>query len=152
MTSETKAARAKAGAGAVRPLTDGDYRALAEFRYVLRRFHAFSEARAAEHGLTPQQHQAMLAIRAAPGGVATVGHVAERLLLKPHSATGLVHRLEAAGLVRRASSEHDRRQSLLRLSAAGQRRLDALSAVHREEIRRLRPALGALLSEWDERG
>ena len=71
-------------------LTDADYLALAEFRFSLRQFQAFSEQKAEECGLTPQQHQALLVIRAAPAGTATIGYVAERLILKPHSATGLV--------------------------------------------------------------
>ena len=78
-------------------LTDADYAALANFRYALRQFLAFSERRAAECGLTPQQHQALLAIRGATQSPVTVGYVAERLALKPHSATGLIDRLEAIG-------------------------------------------------------
>ena len=54
-------------------LTDTDYAALAEFRFALRRFQVFSEAKAAEAGLTPQQHQTLLAIRAADPADATVG-------------------------------------------------------------------------------
>src|SRR3546814_12946245 len=86
-------------------LQDGDYAALAEFRFALRQFQAFSSERAAQMGLTPQQHQALLALRAAPAQDATVGYVARRLLLKPHSATGLVDRLETLGLVPRPASE-----------------------------------------------
>ncbi|MGE0289943.1 MAG: MarR family winged helix-turn-helix transcriptional regulator [Bradyrhizobium sp.] len=126
-------------------LADQDYVALADFRYVLRKFMAFSEAEAAEHGLTPQQHQALLAIRAAPMDGATVGYVAERLLLKPHSATGLVNRLEVTGLVERTPAQHDRRCSTLTVSVKGRRCLDALSATHREEIKRLRPVLSQLV-------
>src|SRR3546814_10536659 len=66
------------------PLTDPDYAALADFRHALRLFHAFSEASAAQQGLTPQQHQALLAIRAAGSGPPTIGDVARRLMLKPH--------------------------------------------------------------------
>lgn len=130
------------------PLGSADYHALAEFRYQLRRFLAFSEQQASSHGLTPQQHQAMLAICAAPGGLASIGFLAERLLLKSHSVTGLVQRLESAGMVSRIPSAQDRRQSLLQLSDAGQACLEALSDVHREELRRLRPVLGALLAQW----
>ena len=65
------------------PLTDPD------FRFSLRQFAAFSEAKAAECGLTPQQHQALLAIRTAPAGTATIGYVAARPILKPHAVTGL---------------------------------------------------------------
>lgn len=132
---------------AVKALADRDYVALADFRYVLRKFMAFSEDRAAEHGLTPQQHQALLTIRAAPAGSATVGYVAERLLLKPHSATGLVNRLTATGLVVRSPSQHDRRSSVLAVSPKARRCLDALSATHREEIKRLRPVLNQLV-DW----
>ena len=126
-------------------LTDNDYAALADFRFSLRQFQAFSEREAAQCGLTPQQHQALLAIRAAPRGRATVGYVSERLILKPHSATGLVDRLEALGLVRRRLSEQDRRQALLELTEQAHGILTTLSAAHRQEIGRLRPLLMELL-------
>lgn len=130
-------------------LTDADYAFLAEFRFVLRRFLSFSEQAAAGCGLTPQQHQALLAIRAAPAGRATIGHVAERLILKPHSASGLVERLEALGLLTRAPSPIDRRQTLLVLTAEADGILAQLSTTHREEIRRLRPMLTELLAQID---
>ena len=126
-------------------LTDNDYAALADFRFSLRQFQAFSEREAAQCGLTPQQHQALLAIRAAPRGRATVGYVAERLILKPHSATGLIDRLEALGLVRRRLSEQDRRRALLELTEQAHGILTTLSAAHRQEIGRLRPLLMELL-------
>ncbi|KRA79787.1 MarR family transcriptional regulator [Altererythrobacter sp. Root672] len=130
-------------------LGDADYAALADFRFSLREFLAFSEKKAAECGLTPQQHQALLAIRAAPRGAATVGYVAERLILKPHSATGLVDRLVALGLVSRQASEHDRRQALLRLSDHAVSILAKLSVTHREEILRIRPLLVQLLASLE---
>lgn len=128
-------------------LKDADYVALADFRHAIRRFQAFSESRAAKAGLTPQQHQALLAIRAAAPEHATVGHVADRLILKPHSATGLVDRLEAAGLVTRETGEGDRRRALLRLTDKAFALLGDLSAVHRQEIQRLRPLLVDLLQQ-----
>ncbi len=127
-------------------LTEADYAALADFRFSLRRFQAFSESRAAECGLTPQQHQAMLVIRAAPPETSTIGHVAERLILKPHSATGLVDRL---GLVERRASPNDKRQALLALTDLAHDKLDRLSATHREEIRRLRPLLVDILEKLE---
>jgi DNA-binding MarR family transcriptional regulator len=126
-------------------LTDADYVALADFRHTLRQFLAFSEGRAAECGLTPQQHQALLAIRGAPGGSVSIGYVAERLILKPHSASGLVDRLEALGLVTRRSSAEDRRQALLALTPKAETLLGQLSTAHREEVVRLRPLLTGLL-------
>lgn len=130
-------------------LDDADYTALAEFRHTIRRFLAFSEAHAARVGLTPQQHQALLAIRAAHPDQATVGHVAEQLVLKPHSATGLIDRLAVLGLITRETAPNDRRRALLRLTEKALAILEELSAAHREEIQRLRPTLSDILSQFD---
>jgi DNA-binding MarR family transcriptional regulator len=130
-------------------LTDVDYAALADFRYALRQFLAFSERGAASCGLTPQQHQALLAIRGAAHANVSVGYVAERLALKPHSATGLVDRLETLGLVTRRPSPDDGRQALLELTQKAQTRLRQLSKTHRDEIVRLRPMLTELLARVD---
>lgn len=130
-------------------LTDAEYAALADFRHALRQFQAFSEGRAAECGLTPQQHQALLAIRGATGAPVTIGYLADRLILRPHSASGLVLRLEALGLVTRRPSPEDGRQALLDLTARARTLLEDLSATHREEIVRLRPLLMDLLDTFD---
>lgn len=122
-------------------LTDIDYAALAEFRFALRQFQVFSEKKAAEAGLKPQQHQALLAIRAANPGDATVGYVAQRLIVKPHTASELIDRLEGLGLVRREPAQSDRRRALLRLTPQASDIMSDLSSVHREEIRRLQPLL-----------
>ena len=129
-------------------LTDEDYIALADFRHALRRFQAFSEANATNVGLTPQQHQALLAIRAASPAEVTIGIIAERLILKPHSATGLVDRLEALELVTRHEASVDRRRAILRLTPKAETLLAALSATHCEEIRRLKPLLADLLAKF----
>ncbi|WP_202814882.1 MarR family winged helix-turn-helix transcriptional regulator [Aureimonas sp. N4] len=83
------------------PIDDEDYCALALFRRQLRSFLSFSEGAAAEAGLTAQQHQALLAIRAAAERSLPVGELADQLHLRPHSATGLVDRLARLGLVER---------------------------------------------------
>ncbi|GLK44998.1 MULTISPECIES: MarR family winged helix-turn-helix transcriptional regulator [Novosphingobium] len=129
-------------------LTDNDYAALAELRFALREFQAFSDDQAAQMGLTPQQHQALLALRAAPTADATVGFIARRLLLKPHSATGLVDRLEKQGLVTRHTGEVDKRRAQLRLTVDALRILAELSHVHRDEIKRLRPLLNQMLDRF----
>lgn len=128
-------------------LTDPDYAILADFRFSLRQFMAFSENRAGDHGLTPQQHQALLAIRAATGTGATIGYVADRLILKPHSASGLIDRLVTLKLVERRASATDRRQTHLVLTAQAHDILAQLSSAHREEILRLRPMLMDLLQK-----
>jgi DNA-binding MarR family transcriptional regulator len=116
--------------------SDRDYAALAAFRRALRAFLAFSEEAARAAGLTPQQHQALLAIRGAKDSETTVGELAASLLLKPHTVVGLVDRLARAGLVRRRSDAEDRRRVLLALTAKGEKVLKKLSATHLAEIRR----------------
>jgi len=129
------------------PLTDADFATLSNFRYALRRFLAFSADAAAAAGLTPQQHQALLAIRGGGGHELLVGALAERLMLRPHSATELVDRMEKLDLVSRAPGEEDRRQVAVRLTPKGQQLLNGLSEAHRAELRRLRPLLGELMSK-----
>jgi DNA-binding MarR family transcriptional regulator len=129
-----------------RALVDADYRHLAEFRYFLRQFLSFSEEAARAAALSPQQHQALLAIRGF-GGKLTVGELAERLAIKPHSAVGMADRLVESGLVVRQPGSRDRRQVMLSLTRAGQRKLEKLSKAHREELKRLAPLLKALLGE-----
>jgi DNA-binding MarR family transcriptional regulator len=125
---------------------DADYAMLASFRHELRRFLHFSESAAATTGLTPQQYQALLAIRAAPGGTMPIGALAESLLLRPHSATGLLDRLERQALVERLRDDDDRRQVNVRLTGAGRRVLASLAANHRAELHRIRPLLTDLVA------
>ena len=125
-----------------------NYATLAAFRRSLRMFLAFSEDAARRAGLTPQQHQAILAIRGlAPDGGMTVHDLAAQLLLKPQTAVELVDRLEGAGLVRRERDEIDRRRVFLTLTAKATRILKKLTAEHLDQIRRDAPQLIALLQD-----
>lgn len=131
-------------------LPQADYERLAEFRYLLRRFLVFSEEAAQQAGLTAQQHQALLAIKGHRGThPLTIGALAERLAIRPHSAVGLLDRLVAKGLVRRRAALADRRQVLIELTPEGQSVLGALSVAHRAELRRLAPLLRGLLGAFD---
>jgi len=137
-------------AGSARPLSDGDYERLAEFRYVLRRFMIFSEDAAEGAGLTAQQHQALLAIRGFGGKEPmTVGDVAERLGIRHHSAVGLIDRLLSKSLVKRRAGSEDRRQVMLSLTPKAEALLAKLSATHRDELRRLAPLLQTLLKHLE---
>jgi DNA-binding MarR family transcriptional regulator len=125
-----------------------EYRALAGFRHALRQFLAFSEAAAAGAGLTPVQHQALLAIKGMPGtGDVSVGDLAAWLGVRHHSCVGLVDRLVMLGLVMRRADAKDGRRMTLRLTARAERRLVGLSVAHRDELRRLSGSLGSLLAE-----
>jgi DNA-binding MarR family transcriptional regulator len=127
--------------------TDEDYRRLLELRTGLRRFLRWSERRAEEAGLTPAQHQLLLAIRGHPDGRGpTVGDVADSLLLRHHSAVGLVDRAAAAGLVERGRDPDSLSVVRLRLTAKGSAQLEALSELHIAELAHLAPTMHAL---WD---
>jgi DNA-binding MarR family transcriptional regulator len=127
-------------------LTDAQYRELLTFRTALRRFLRWSEDQATALGLTPAQHQLLLAIRGLDEPLGpTIGAVADALLLRHHSAVGLVDRAAAAGLVERRSDPDDQRVVRLRLTPTGARRLRQLSRKHLEELRRTLPAVSAAL-------
>ena len=119
-------------------LTDADYEDLLTLRTGLRRFLRWSEQQAEEVGLTPAQHQLLLAIRGHTDSRGpTVGEAADYLLLRHHSAVGLVDRADAAGLVHRVRDPDDHRVVRLQLTATGNKRLEALSEPHLEELQRL---------------
>lgn len=132
-------------------LAASDYRTLAEFRYRLRLFAAFSEDAAQAEGLAPQQHQALLAIKGFAGAAPpTVGDLAERLAIRHNSAVGLVDRLVEARLIVRAIDSGDRRRVALALTRKAEALLAQLSAVHKEELRRIAPLLKSLLADIED--
>ncbi|MGH7100298.1 MAG: MarR family winged helix-turn-helix transcriptional regulator [Stellaceae bacterium] len=123
-----------------------DYRTLSNFRYLIRRFLEFSQRAAGRTGLTSRHHQALLAIKGfRRDDPPTIGDLAERLRIRPHSAVELVDRLAEAGLITRIHDPHDRRRVLLALTEAAEEHLASLSAIHLEELHALRPALLEIL-------
>ena len=129
-----------------KPISKTQYEALAAFRYALRRFLHFSEQAAHEAGLTPQQHQALLAIKGFPGrDQVTVGELAERLQLRHHSTVGLIDRLAVEKLVVRTPSTQDHRQVFVQLTSLGETLLARLSTAHHRQLQRIGPELGQLL-------
>ena len=129
-------------------LSTRDYAQLASFRHALRGFLHFSEALAAQEGLTSQHYQAMLILRGWPDDQSiSISDLAQQLLIKHNSAVGLVDRLANEGLVAREPSTTDRRKVELRLSVRGRRVLDRLAAMHRGELRRIGPLMKRFFSE-----
>jgi DNA-binding MarR family transcriptional regulator len=118
-------------------LDEATYRAHAVFRRALREFLRFSEAAARAEGVTPEQHQLLLALRGAPEGWLHVGDVARELLIAPHSAAGLVERAAARGLVVKAVDPSDRRSVRVYLTERGRQIVARLTRRHRAELRRL---------------
>ncbi len=128
-----------------------DYETLASFRYAVRKFLHFSERAARNIGLPPRQHQALLAIRGCPSAEpVTIGTLANLLVTRPHTASELVNRLEAQGLVQKRQGEHDARQVVIGLTREGEEILATLAAAHRDELRRLGPVLVQLLSRFSD--
>lgn len=130
---------------------DSDYQRLLELRTGLRRFLHWSEQLAESVGITPMQHQLLLAVRGhpEPRGPA-ISDVALSLLVRHHSAVELVDRAVKAGLVRRVSDQDDARVVRLQLTSVGSERLEALAAATMEEVARLAPRMEPLWAGLDE--
>ena len=127
-------------------LTLDEYRALAEFRYQIRRFLQFSAEAARAHGIEPQQHQLLLAVKGLPEGARpTIRVLAERLQIQHHSAVELVDRLAERGAVRREHDDLDRREALVRLTRRGEALLGRLSLAHHAELETAGPVLAKTL-------
>jgi len=86
---------------------------------------SMSKRMEARHGVTGPQRFALRMLGLAPGLGA--GDLAELLQLHPSTLTGILQRLEASGLVRRATDPRDTRRISLQLTPAG-RKIDTLQA------------------------
>jgi DNA-binding MarR family transcriptional regulator len=131
-------------------LAQRDFEKLLEFRVALRRFHRWSEDQAQAAGLTPAQHQLLVAIKGQRHGQPpTIGDLAEHLMLRPHSTVELVDRAEAAGLVERTPDANDRRVTRVRLTAEGDETMRELTRPHLERLRELAAVLDDLVNHPD---
>ena len=134
----------------VEPLTQQDFTNLLEFRTSLRRFQRWSERQTRSVGLTPAQHQLLLAVKGHRGKQPpTIGELAGYLLLRHHSTVELVNRVETAGLVERRRDPDDARIVRVVLTFRGEERLGKLTALHLQEIRRLAPLLDHLVEDYE---
>jgi DNA-binding MarR family transcriptional regulator len=141
----------------MKDLSLAGYRALAEFRYQIRRFLHFSEEQVRGLGMEPQQHQLLLTIKGLPPEArATIGELASRLQLKHHSVVELVNRLESRRYVVRSTGKRDRREVMVRLTVSGGSILRKLSLAHHEELEKAGPALAqalrSLMKQTRQRG
>jgi DNA-binding MarR family transcriptional regulator len=129
-----------------RVTTTAEYQALAEFRFLIRRYLNNSEKAARSVGLEPQQYMGLLALRGLPPGQeATIRSLAERLQIEHHSAVELVDRMEKRGLFQRERSTRDRRQVLVRVTPRGEKLLSRLVRHRIAELRVSAPELARAL-------
>lgn len=127
-------------------LTDDQFAQLLAFRLALRRFLRWSEAEAVRAGITASQHQLLVAVRGHRGPAGpSVGDIAGYLLVRHHTAVGLIDGAQAQGLVERHPDSDDQRVVRIGLTRAGRDRLDALGDSHIEELRQIAPLLDALV-------
>jgi DNA-binding MarR family transcriptional regulator len=133
--------------------SQSDFEHLLELRTGLRRFLRWSERCARAAGLTPAQHQLLLAIRGHRDRRGpTVGEIADYLILRHHSAVELIDRAVAERLVRRARDRSNGSMVRVTLTKAGARRLDALAATHLQELAHLAPTMRTLWQEVEDAG
>ena len=127
-----------------------DYEALAEFRFQLRQFLAFSEANAQKNGLTSQQYQALLTIKglSLPHDHMSVGELADFLLVKPHTVVGLIDRMAKLGFLKRFRDSGDGRRMLVMLTRKGEQRLSNVAKVNWLELRSRHRALPRILKSF----
>ncbi len=130
-------------------MSPGDFENLLAFRTSLRRFLHWSQTQARAVGLTPAQHQLLVAIKGHPGSQdPTISDLAEYLLLRHHSVVELVDRAAAAGVVTRRRDSADGRLTRVSLTPDGEARLARLGPAHLDELRNLAPVLDQLVSDW----
>src|SRR5262250_1799040 len=117
-----------------------NFKAMAELRYQIRCFLRFSENAARQAGIEPQQHQLLLAVKGLPhGSKPTIGVLAERMQLQPHSTVGLIDRLAERGFLLRLRATDDRRQVLIKLTHDGEKFLQRLASHHLQELQSVGP-------------
>jgi len=106
----------------------------------------WSEDQAVAAGLTPAQHQLLVAIKGHRGPEApAIRDLADYLMLQSHSTVGLVDRAEAVGVVRRQQDEKDGRVVRVYLTDKGDQLVENLTTAHLAELYNLAEALNGLL-------
>jgi DNA-binding MarR family transcriptional regulator len=126
-------------------LDQSDFEHLLELRTGLRRFLRWSEQQAHAAGLTPAKHQLLLAIRGHPDSAGpTIGEIADYLVLRHHSAVGLIDRAVSDGLVKRNPDPSSKSIVRVALTRAGTDKLDELAEAHVQELAHLAPTMRTL--------
>ncbi|PYK42327.1 MAG: MarR family transcriptional regulator [Verrucomicrobia bacterium] len=144
--------QAKSSRTVKKALQAKDYDVLSAFRYAMRKFLRVSkEVVAARAKLTPEQYEALLAIKSSSGanGV-TVGEISERLQVRHHTAVSPLDRLEARKFAVRKRTNSDKRMVNVKLTKTGATLLSRLALIHYGEIRRRTPEIMSALRRFQK--
>jgi DNA-binding MarR family transcriptional regulator len=123
------------------PFAKEEFETLSNFRYQLRRFQHWSEQLTRSNGVTNLQYLLMLHVKGYAGREwATITELAERLQAQHHGVVALVSRCEKLGLVERRPGRSDGREVEIHLTRKGERTIDRLARLHRDELMRIEGA------------
>lgn len=123
------------------PFGKAEFETLSAFRHQLRRFQRWSEDLTRGMGVTNLQYLLMLHVKGFPGrDWATIGELAERLQARHHGVVALVTRCADLGFVQRRPGRDDGRAVEVHLTPEGERMVDRLARLHRDELLRLEGA------------
>jgi DNA-binding MarR family transcriptional regulator len=123
-------------------LSQAEFKALAEFRYQMRRYLRYMEEKARARGYHPQQYQLLLAIEGLPEGKRpTIKTLAERMQLNHNTMVELVDRCEEGGLLRRIREDSDRRLVILAPTPTGKRVMEEQARASQAELQEIGPVL-----------
>jgi DNA-binding MarR family transcriptional regulator len=100
--------------------------AIAAVRVAAHHLHRIQERWAESHGLSDGRLQLLFMLSHCPEAGVSLGQLAELQNVSPRNITGLVDRLEEAGLVERVPDPADRRSIHARLTAPGRDRVDSI--------------------------
>lgn len=93
------------------------------------------DAAVAPMGLTFARYEALVLLTFSRTGEMPMGKVGERLMVHPTSATNIVQRLAAQGMVERVPNPRDGRGALARITPAGREAMEAATkALHQIEF------------------
>ncbi len=121
-------------------LSEIEFEALANLRYRIRKFRQFSADAASRLGLSPAEHQTLLAIKGfGTGGEISVSSLAEKLFLAPDAAMELAEALKARGFLTIIAKPKNR--IVVRLTDRAEELLRRLTPAHLYEIREMAPEL-----------
>ena len=97
---------------------------------------ALGEHLEAATGLKPEWYEVLLHLYESDGGRLRMHELAERRLLSRSSATRLIDRMSAAGLVERGVCEDDRRGTWVALTDVGVAEFKVAGRIHLQDIER----------------